>query len=98
MNVNLHYDHVSDHAVGKINPATVKGIDNAYPTSRVLDGSSDAGYAEEWAEPAKLPDGRQCLKIYLFDDDDIVDSDGEPREPEWYPWDDEHVARVVVTD
>jgi hypothetical protein len=49
-----------------VNPNLVKEIDQAEPTNRVLDGSSDHGYAEEWACNAKLPDGRPCRKVWLF--------------------------------
>jgi hypothetical protein len=72
---------------------------NAEPTSRVLDGSQDHGYAEEWSEPGILPDGRTGQIMYLFDDDDITDGDGNPlEEAEDYPWDEEHVRRFVLND
>ncbi|MDP3770850.1 MAG: hypothetical protein Q8R16_00950, partial [bacterium] len=77
-------------------PSLVQGTGDAYPTSRVLEGSSDHGYAEEWAEPAMLPDGTECYRMYLFADDEVIGEDGEPLEPDMLPWDDEHVARIKI--
>ena len=64
----------------------------AYPTSRVLSGSSDAAFAEEWEEygkykryPAKL--------IYLFTEDDIKGQD----EPSLFPWENA-AARIILND
>lgn len=87
------YNH-SDASSEVIDPALVFATGNAEPTGRVLDGSEDHGYAEEWAEPAVLPDGRECSRMYLFAADEIVSDDGEPLEAEDYPWDDAHVARI----
>ena len=87
-------NHDETHAE-LINPDSVEATDNAYPTSRLLDGSSDHGYAEEWAEPAVLPDGRDCTIMYLFDDDDIIDKFGEKIDAEFYPWDADHIRRIV---
>lgn len=91
------YNH-SDKSCERIAPSLVEPTGNAEPTSRVLDGSEDHGYAEEWAEPAALPDGRSCYRMYLFTKNEIVDDDGEPLEAENYPWDDDHVARIKVSD
>lgn len=77
-----------------IDPSTVVAIGNAEPTSRVLDGSEDHGFAEEWAEPAVLPDGEKVYRMYLFTADEIVNDDGEPLDAEDYPWDDAHVWRI----
>lgn len=82
--------------IGKVAFADLTITGNAEPTSRVLDGSLDHGFTEEWSEPATLPSGQACRVIYLFDDADIVDTDGEPLESENYPWDPEHIRRVVV--
>ena len=71
--------------------------DGAQPTSRVLDGSSDHGYAQEWVECGTYQ-GRQVKVVYLFDDDDIRDADGnEIEEAENYPWD-ACMSRVEYTD
>lgn len=75
---------------------TVVMSGDAEPTSRVLDGSQDHGYAEEWAESGTLQDGTKVKVMYLFDDEDICDEDGYPVEAEYYPWDSRHVRRVVV--
>ena len=69
---------------------------NAEPTSRLLSGSYDAGYVQEWIAPCMLEDGREGEAVYLFDDEDIVWSDGEPRETEDYPWDEEHLHRIKL--
>jgi len=69
--------------------------DSAEPTSRVLNGSSDHGYAEEWAENGYIMlDGekRPASRIYLFDESEISD------DPENYPWDEKHAARILLGD
>lgn len=86
------------HGDETIDASLVKATDNAFTTSRVLDGSNDHGFAEEWLEPATLPDGRSCYRVYLFDDEDITDDNGEPIDAEHYPWDDDHVARIKLVD
>lgn len=89
------YNH-SQSSNQQIDPSLVVGTGNAQPTSRVLEGSEDHGFAEEWAEPAVLPSGEKCRRMYLFSADEIVSDDGEPLEAEDYPWDDEHVARINI--
>lgn len=98
MKVKIGYDRHNDPEAWEIDPSAAKPTDQAYPTSRLLDGSTDHGYAEEWAEPAMLPDGRKCLIMYLFDDDDITWDDGEPREAEDYPWNNEHVSWIKLIE
>jgi len=71
---------------------------NAEPTSRVLDGSSDHGYAQEWTEDCNLPDGRKGQVVYLFSDEDLLDKDGEPIEDVAdLPFDNDHVRRIRLT-
>jgi hypothetical protein len=70
----------------------------AEPTFRLLEGSDDEGYAEEWQELASMPDGRRCMRIYLFCQDEIADVDGELLEPEFYPWNNDHVRRIKLLD
>jgi hypothetical protein len=93
--INVQYTH------GDLTPAGVVAFDafeslgNAYPTSRLLDGSSDHGFAEEWAEPGcVLINGelRPAQAIYLFTADEI-NSDANR-----YPWDAAHVARILLLD
>lgn len=96
--VQISYSNTSNPANELVEPSLTNGTGNAEPTSRVLDGSEDHGYAEEWAEPAVLPDGRKCSRMYLFDADEIVNDDGVPLEAENYPWDDAHVARILLSE
>lgn len=97
--VPVGYTNTDTQAMDRINPADVRATgENAEPTSRLLDGSSDHGYAEEWQEPATMPDGRACYRMYLFTADDIVDADGEPLDAEDYPWDNAHVRRIRLID
>ena len=91
------YNH-SDKANELIDPSRVTPTGNAEPTSRLLDGSEDHRYAEEWAEPATLPSGEKCYRMYLFRADEITSDDGEPMDPEDYPWDDDHVMRIKLLD
>lgn len=72
-----------------------KNNENAEPTSRCLSGTSDFWAAEEWAEPVFAPDGRSATKYYLFAADDITDDDGNPIDADDYPWDAQHVSRIV---
>jgi len=91
--VQVHYGNTTIDGAEQIDPALVEATGHAEPTSRVLDGSEDHGYAEEWQEPAVMPDGRPCLRMYLFDDDEVCEEEAEN-----YPWDDDHVKRIVLLD
>lgn len=62
----------------------------AYPTSRVLTGSSDAAFAEEWEECGEYR-GYPAKLIYLFTEEDIKGLD----EPSLFPWEDA-AARIIV--
>lgn len=90
--VAVTYSNSDDRAESHIDPSLVAPTGNAEPTGRVLDGSADHGFAEEWAEPAVLPDGRKCRRVYLFDAAETF-SDAEQ-----YPWDNAHVARILLAD
>lgn len=96
--VPVTYDNSDSRPESYIDPSIVDATDAAFCTGRLLDGSSDHGYAQEWWEQATLPDGRNCFRVYLFDDDDLVDDNGEPLGYEDLPWDDEHVARIRLAD
>lgn len=99
MRVHLTYYNTERADDEIIDSETAKPTDQAEPTSRLLDGSADHGYVQEWAEPAILPDGRRCIRMYLFDEDDITDADGEEiEEAENFPWDEEHVRRIILID
>lgn len=74
--------------------AWIPGRDDPYPTSRVLDGSADHGWSQEWAQDGavRVQGGQfEARMIWLFDDDDIDDD----KEPDAYPWDD-RIARIEI--
>ena len=65
----------------------------AEPTSRVLDGSRDHGWDQEWAVDGTIFFGIENIDarmIFLFDADDVENEDAS----EW-PWED-RVARIVI--
>lgn len=78
---------------GEINPEEIEYGENdpAQPTSRCLSGSDDWA-AEEWVQDAIMPDGRKCQVFYLFSADEIADDEDN------YPWDADHISRVVLDD
>lgn len=89
------------HTIGDLSPVAhvefgdFRPSGNAFPTSRVLEGSVDHGVAEEWAEPGSIildGESRPAQRCYLFDADEVCD------EAEDYPWDAEHCARILLTD
>lgn len=90
--VPVSYLNRQDTAEDPIDPSLVEPTDDAEPTY----GVAPEGFAAEWKEPAIMPDGRKCLRMYLFAAGDIVDKRGNPLDVEDYPWDDEHVARIVL--
>lgn len=92
-NVQVSYCNTSRKDAETIDAAKVESTGNAEPTSRVLNGSEDSGYAEEWQEPAVMPDGRKCLRSYLFTAEETTDLEAEN-----YPWDDDHVKRIILID
>ena len=94
--VTYHNNDDRSQAQGTISANMVNPTDQAVPTGRLLDGSCDHGYVEEWQEPAILPDGRECYRIYLFAAEDIYTDDGYPIDADEYPWDDDHVARIIL--
>lgn len=63
------------------------------PTSRVLDGSRDDGWDQEWAVDGTIfLDGEHvdARMIFLFDADDVENEDAG----EW-PWED-RAARIII--
>ena len=80
-----------DEGAEMIDPNLVRTTGQAFPTSRVLDGSSDHGYAQEWAEAGVLPDGRHCRVMFLFSEEEVG-----VEEQEDLPWDMDHVVRIVL--
>lgn len=92
--VTVGYTH-SDN-VEQVDASLVTGAgESAQETGRVLAGSKDQGYASEWSEPATLPDGRKCHRMYLFTNEEI-EAAGEDASN--LPWDDEHVSRIILRD
>lgn len=84
-------------AIG-INISAVDSIDLAEPTNRTV---SELWVAAEFQEEAMLPDGRRCFKIYHFNAAEVADaerdSEDAPEEwADWLPWDDAHVAYLMV--
>lgn len=66
---------------------------NAEPTSRVLDGSRDHGWDQEWAVDGTIflnGEHVDARMIFLFDAGDVESEDAS----EW-PWQ-ERAARIVV--
>lgn len=88
---------INDRCVDAIDPDEVKPTGEAYPTGRLLDGSSDHGWDQEYFEPATLPDGRTCTRVYLFDDSDTQDDEGQPLQEEFYPWE-TRLARIELAE
>ena len=74
----------------------VRPAGQAEPTNRVLEHY----IAAEYQEPAVMPDGRKCLKIYQFDMYEVEDAqaDGNDTWEEDLPWNEEHVDHVVIYD
>jgi hypothetical protein len=65
----------------------------AYPTSRVIDGSRDHGWDQEWAQEGAITlngEETECTMIFLFDADDVENDD-----PNYWPWED-RAARIVI--
>ena len=89
--VQLKYRGISK-VLAMIDPAELVSTGNAHPSGRVLDGSEDHGYAEEWLEPCTYR-GMDCMAVYLFDEDEVDHEDAGG-----YPWDAKHIARVYLDD
>jgi len=79
----------------RVDPSEVVATSNAEPSGRLLNGSEDGGYACEWQEPATMPDGRPCLRMYLFTDGEYDEAGDEADE---LPWDDDHIVRIILID
>ena len=70
----------------------VQGILDAQPTNRVLDGSADSDYAQEWSAPATFR-GHSCTVYYLFDDEEVAEAGEDAGD---LPWDWDHVSRIIL--
>ena len=89
-------DVINGNKSETVDIATVITTDQAEPTNRVL----ESYIAAEYQEPAVMPDGRKCLKIYQFDEDALKEAQANDNDAweESLPWDDEHVNHVVIYD
>ena len=76
--------------------AEVSPAGQAEPTNRVLEHY----IAAEYQEPAVMPDGRKCLKIYQFDMSEVKDAQADDNDTweEDLPWNEEHVDHVIIYD
>lgn len=93
--IPVQYNNGDAEPVTFVSFGSFEASDNAEPSSRVLDGSIDHGYDEEWLEPGTVVvDGksRQAVRVFLFDDFDIAE------QAEDYPWDADHCARILLRD
>jgi len=87
----IGHDSISSIDAGKITM-----INQALPTSRLLDGSSDHGAYAEYTQPCTLPDGTEATAVYILQDEHVQGSDGEIMEDEsQYDWDGA-LSRVIV--
>lgn len=86
-----YYNHRDAKTDETCDPSLIVSTGQAEPTGRMLTGD-DAWAAEEWAEPAKMPDGRKCQRVYLFRASELAD------DAENYPWDDAHVSRIQLVE
>lgn len=94
--ISLYRNSRSESAVESVEFETCAPLDCAQPTSRCLSGTQDHWAKEEWAEPVRLADGRTGTRYYLFDENDVVDEDGEPLETDMYDWSAEHCVGIVL--
>jgi hypothetical protein len=93
--IPVQYTNGDAEPVAYVAFGSFEASDNAEPSSRVLDGSIDHGYAEEWLELGTVVvDGerRPAVRVFLFDDSDIAE------QAEDYPWDADHCARILLRD
>jgi hypothetical protein len=82
--------------INSVDISDVTLIDQALPTSRLLDGSCDAGAYAEYIQPCVLPDGTDAHLIYILYDDHVCNADGETMEDEGnYDWD-SAMSRIIV--
>jgi len=63
-----------------------------------FEGFEEWKAVEAWAEPGVFPNGQGCVRVYLFNADDIAPN-GEKLDPKDYPFDEDHIAQIrFVTD
>ena len=99
--INVTAQGNPQHVIAQVDFAAFKPTDMAFPTSRLLDGSSDSWADQEWYEPGvvEIDDkAEKVMAVYLFEESQLVDDDGEPLEAYMYPWSPENVARFVLAE
>lgn len=72
-------------------------IEEAYSTSRVLDGTDDYWAAAEYIE--RMEDqvtGDRYDVVYLFSEEDMEFENGASCQESDYPFDEDHIARVFA--
>ena len=79
------------------NYSDFKSTDQATPTSRQLYGSGDHGMAEEWSEPG-VCGTTDVTCYYIFSGDDITWDDGTIKDAEDYPFDADHVKKIIAAE
>jgi hypothetical protein len=89
----IYYDN-STPTGETVDLSTITPNGNAFCSGRVLDGSSDHGYGQEWLESATLADGRECSLVYLLDNEDFEDENGEVYDDLSYVDWENHLVRV----
>lgn len=104
MKVPVSYSDTPAADADLIDAGQAIATDKAYLRGTQLDDDQIAdpeqigSFEEEWAEPAILPDGRKCLKIYVFSRDDKTNDEGNSVSSEDYPWDDAHVRWIKLIE
>lgn len=76
--------------------------DQAFPTNRAVESSAyaewlDDSVVEEWSEAGEV-DGVEATRYYLFSKTDIEFDCGTPMDPEFYPFDADHVSRIIFNN
>ena len=87
---------IGHNSITSIDAAKINMIDQALPTSRLLDGSSDHGAYAEYTQPCTLPDGTEATAVYILYDEHVQGADGDIMEDEsQYDWDGA-LSRIVI--
>lgn len=68
------------------------GPDGAYATCRLIPGADSAMDPQEWAEKGEI-NGSPAIVYYIFAEDEANSEDTEN-----YPWDFDHVDRIIIPD
>jgi hypothetical protein len=87
-----------DETLSGANFENLKWVDdNAEPTFRMLSGSRDHGYAEEWQQRCETQYGIGIAYFLIGYDEVAIAQDRCPDNPaEEYPWDADHCDHIEV--